>query len=1668
MLRSIRVRWTTPSGSGGGENTPRARQPCRHLRRHRARQLGRQPDDSGDTTLDARQFGRQHDHPDDSALDSPADNATTPATPHSTAWAISLGLDGRIVETPHMPAQAPTTQLAPADVLIVTALREERDAVKAVMTGALGDSWVVERAPNTELRIERRSFSASDRGKLHVALICAEDMGGTQTAGVAGPVVMALRPRCLAMCGVLAGKPDDTEFGDVIFADQLFLHDSGKRKETSFEHATRPHKLDIRWLEKARDFAEDPGDALAWLKGPDWTEEQQRAWLLDQFSRGRNSRSLGKLIEECCPGYESIIGRLLEEELVRPEEDPLTEKGKRNVATEQFKSPRWPGLDPPRRSLRVHVGPIASGNAVQADPVLWKELAVFARKTLGVEMEAHAVGNTAELHQVELAVVMKGVMDHADKHKDDRYKRFAARASAECLLAFLRKYLPSQVRPDYDDILSSGTADLPTDPSPSQLLMPTYQVVQFYKPGRTAELADLEAWCTTGGDVRGRLIHGPGGYGKTRLAIEWTRILREQEWAAGFLRAGAAADWFARLLALGMPVAVVIDYAESHAGLRGLLEPVLRYTQAEGAKTRVRVLLLARGVGDWWDALVASDDVLREFFLEISPVVIEPLAEVSGDRVEVFRAAVRDFAAKRKRPTPGDLPDDLADSSFDRVLYLHMAALALVDSLDFRSPRPGRTTEEEMLMDAILQHEERFWDERQIRNDRTRRIQIEQARLLVVAATLRGGLPTREVATAVAASVLGAAHEPLVMLLHDIYGASGHGGHAVAYLGPLEPDLLGEGMVRRVYDRVNERPANIVERVFADDDADAIRIGFVVLGRVSSGNGPGVRPWIDHLLATKLETRALLAFEAAKVVGKRTAYSELGEALVDALQRNGDANLAKIIERSGIREKTVVLRRVGVWVYQTLLNALPDAQDEEILRTRARLVNNLGLMQSAVGHWDAALASAGEAVRIYGELAKKDPDVFEPELALSMNNLGNAQGVVGQWDAAIVSAREAVRIYGELARRNPDRFERDLALSLSNLSNRQSAVGQRDAALKSAEEAVRINGELAAKGDPVAFEPELARNLTNLSLRQSEAGQSEVALASAAEAVRIYSELARRNPDAFESGLAFCLNTLGTMQGRAGQWEAALRSTDEAVRIRRALATKFPDAFEPDLALSLNHLSVIQGTIGQREAALASVEDAVRIRRALVKKNPDAYEPDLASSLNNLATLQSTIGQREAALASAREAFELYWRAFQGRPEVFDRNMSITLKNLLIRLGETSVGPDEILPPPLSPLAPGRPLPVALLDIIDRCLRKSRDERFQNMRKVEAALSTLLAEQDPPLAGPTAPASLPPSASSPESTDASTQVHATLRRVDALALAADPSQPALLTTRYPAAHEFAPPRLAPAAPPTLAPDDSLVIPRHRFGAVTSGDPPSVAPPADPQLTAQPSPQAEMTPEPGPPTHAPDLLQQPGSRSARRRLLMIALVAVSLLALLPVLRGPSELEPASPTARAAVHPPEREPASPPVGATVHRPPELPASPDPGSVASSTPAPPDSHADPQWPVPALDDPPLSDAPPLVQTLELPPQVAPPPLSAPRPPSPRRASPRSLEEKSRRCRREHAGTSLPPIDVVYTLSNGKVLRARTITTVSPALASCLEDVLRNTPFPLDEFGVDKHIFF
>mgnify|MGYP001167406601 FL=1 len=136
--------------------------------------------------------------------------------------------------------------------------------------------------------------------------------------------------------------------------------------------------------------------------------------------------------------------------------------------------------------------------------------------------------------------------------------------------------------------------------------------------------AQLLAWCSEERPTAARLIHGPGGLGKTRLMIEVAARLRQQAWTAGFLDpphepldATLKQRWQAldQLIAHGedQGLLIVLDYAE------GRQDEVKRIAERLSARpendTRpVRLALLARSAGEWWSTLHDDTAELQRVF----------------------------------------------------------------------------------------------------------------------------------------------------------------------------------------------------------------------------------------------------------------------------------------------------------------------------------------------------------------------------------------------------------------------------------------------------------------------------------------------------------------------------------------------------------------------------------------------------------------------------------------------------------------------------------------------------------------------------------------------------------------------------------------------------------------------------------------------------------------------------------------------------------------------------------------------------------------------------------------------------------------------------------------------------------------------------------------------
>lgn len=323
--------------------------------------------------------------------------------------------------------------LATVDVLVVTALKEELDALLKVTAGVV-EPW----HEVSEGDVHHLATLEGQHGPIRVAAARTTQMAGVATAIVATRLAERLSPRCLAMCGVCAGRPEDTDLGDVVIADRVFHHDYGKLKSDGFQGDQWGYPLGNAWLRTAQNMA-GPAEGLDGYVVAD--EGAGRWWFLEQLLAGRDpmrsvafrryvpdTRRPAMLKTLLRDSYVSLTGQTFS----------LTEAGRAAAHEREVLY----GTLATERPYHIHVGPIGSGNYVAAHGVIWKHLAEnqAMRKTLAVEMEAAAVGQVAHERSLPF-VVVKGVMDHADSGKTDRFKDFAARASAAVLCAFLRRVI---------------------------------------------------------------------------------------------------------------------------------------------------------------------------------------------------------------------------------------------------------------------------------------------------------------------------------------------------------------------------------------------------------------------------------------------------------------------------------------------------------------------------------------------------------------------------------------------------------------------------------------------------------------------------------------------------------------------------------------------------------------------------------------------------------------------------------------------------------------------------------------------------------------------------------------------------------------------------------------------------------------------------------------------------------------------------------------------------------------------------------------------------------------------------------------------------------------------------------------------------------------------------
>ena len=331
------------------------------------------------------------------------------------------------------------TQLEPSitktiDVLIICALKDEYDQVVNVNEGILSDGWV-QSTSDTGRIISEATFRTSSGHPLTIQTTWASHMGREQAISIASTLIKSNSVRCIAMTGICGGRRGKVNLGDVIFADRLWSYDAGKvvveDGVKKFQGDTLQYRPSELWVQRMQNFS-TPLNHWSVVR-PELPLENQENWALIRLLNDELPASHPEFRENC-PDWPQTLERLIEKCWVNDELN-LTPSGQARAKELAIK---YPFELPKPANFSIHVAPIATGAKVVEDEGLFPRLSSDMRKVLGVDMEASAIAAFGEINQVPV-IIAKAVSDFGDKYKDDRYRQFAAHASAQCLIKFIRE-----------------------------------------------------------------------------------------------------------------------------------------------------------------------------------------------------------------------------------------------------------------------------------------------------------------------------------------------------------------------------------------------------------------------------------------------------------------------------------------------------------------------------------------------------------------------------------------------------------------------------------------------------------------------------------------------------------------------------------------------------------------------------------------------------------------------------------------------------------------------------------------------------------------------------------------------------------------------------------------------------------------------------------------------------------------------------------------------------------------------------------------------------------------------------------------------------------------------------------------------------------------------------
>ncbi|WP_158997571.1 tetratricopeptide repeat protein [Streptomyces aureus] len=678
-------------------------------------------------------------------------------------------------------------------------------------------------------------------------------------------------------------------------------------------------------------------------------------------------------------------------------------------------------------------------------------------------------------------------------------------------------------------------------------------------------------------------------------------------------------------------VLVVVDYAERW-DTEDLLTLLADTAVGAGRGVRVRVLLLSRPSGVWWQNLSYRVDrdvgVPAERF-ELLPVESDPMVSREG----LFTAARDSFArllgvteARGVQPPPGLL----VRAEYQLILSVHMAALCAVLAARQGDQAPG---EPAAVSAYLLKRERDHWVALRGRREEPLTVTADAMGQLVYTATLTGPLSYADAKRAVRRASVESTEMPGTLLKDHArcYPAWAHSGQAspahLTVLEPLYPDRLGEDYLALL------TPGHSVD--FADDLwSDEAPARLLPLTDGTGAGADAIGPvWTRRALTTLVEAAGrwphLARTQLYPLLLARPALAlQAGSTTVTALAAHAhiDLDVLEAIDAVLPEERGEWAPAAAAVADRLLERRLDGASDAERARIRGSLANRL----ANVGQTQRALILAEESFKGYVSLEREDipggffgqtPDgipAYLPETAFAEGNYAVRLAQAGRLEDALVHANTTILWLMILTKQDREGFLPELAVAHYNYAGWLAEAGRHEEALRWSQDAIDELRELALRPGGVVHLPSL-HDLNAAAARHAQLlahlGRTDEALTLSRLSLAGLRDLVRLDRTRLLPELPALLRDHADLLEQTGRPLDALPYSAESVDSLKELANTDPGAYRPRLAEELARHALRLSELGRAAEALLVSEEGIIQRRELAAEDRATHLPPLIAAI---------------------------------------------------------------------------------------------------------------------------------------------------------------------------------------------------------------------------------------------------------------------------------------------------------------------------------------------------------------------------------------------------------------------------------------------------------------------